>query len=741
MRIDRQVIWSLAIVLGYLALFAPLLKRSRRRMNTVLLGLYVLLSAVWALSDGGNAWPQAGEPWTSVASGLFCYGLIVLSVLLGALTSAFLRTRTRAYWIWGGAGLVLVTGAAVLDAWSVSWFGWESISELTLSEALAVSAWVGLVAVSYLLSWDTYRKTRRPLHRNRLRYWMLTMAFIMVGDGLYVLFGFPLRELGTLLHWLGAALASIALLSHDLPDLSGVFRQILKQVLLVLVSALVLFAGMWASQLLDGYWSGAYAFWLAAAALSVLLAVLFPVLHRLVQRFLDLVLFGRGYDRDRMVQEYSQSISNILDLERLSATVVETIGKSMQVQRGVLFVCVETPDLTLRPVQDAAVFPQIPSLVLSADRSPIVYLMETRSPLTQYDLDLLARFQDLTAEERTWFSGLDVEVYVPIVALDQLLGVLALGAKQSGEPYAAEDLDLLRTLAGQTAVALKNARLVDDLRRLNVEITQLNKDLTATNERLAILDKTKSDFISIASHELKTPLTQIMGYTDMLLEMSGDESDSQSFGRIAVGISKGASRLHSVVEAMLEVSLIEQDAFSIHVLPISLAHVVGQVLGGLEAALDERRQEVSISGFSDLPDIVADETRLHQALRNVIINSVKFTPDGGQITITAHLVEDERTVELEIADTGIGIDPEHHDLVFEKFYRVGDLNLHSTGQIKFKGAGPGLGLPIARGIIEAHGGRIWVESPGHDEDTCPGSTFYVWLPLDGPLRSSTEVKL
>jgi len=705
------------------------------------LGLYVLLSAVWALSRGTDTWPQAGEPWNSIAGTLFRYGLIVLSALLGALTSAFLRTRTRAYWIWGGSGLVLVAGVVALDVLSVSWTGWEAISELSLSEALAVAAWVGLVAVSYLLSWNTYRKTHRPLHRNRLRYWMLTMAFVLVGDGLYVLFGFPLRELGTLLHWLGAALASIALLSHDLPDLSGVFRQILKQVLLVLVSALALIGGMGASRLLEGYLSGAYAFWLGAAALAVPLAVLFPVLHRLVQRLLERFLFGRGYDRERMVQEYSQSISNILDLERLSATVVETIGKTMQVQRGMLLVCVETPDIELRPVQDDAAFPQIPSLVLPAERSPIAYMMETRSPLTQYDLDLLAQFQDLTAEERTWFSALDVEVYVPIVALDQLLGVLVLGAKRSGEPYAAEDLDLLRTLAGQTAVALKNARLVDDLRRLNIEITQLNQDLTATNERLAILDKTKSDFISIASHELKTPLTQIMGYTDMLLEMSDGESDTQSFDRIAMGISKGASRLHSVVEAMLEVALIEQQAFSIHVLPISLAHVVGQVVGGLRAAFDERRQQVSVSGLDDLPDVVADEARLHQALRNVIINGIKFTPDGGQIAIRAHLVEDGRTVELEIADNGIGIDSEHRDLVFEKFYRVGDLNLHSTGQIKFKGAGPGLGLPIARGIIEAHGGRIWVESPGHNEETCPGSTFYIWLPLDGPPRSSTEVKL
>jgi signal transduction histidine kinase len=89
-------------------------------------------------------------------------------------------------------------------------------------------------------------------------------------------------------------------------------------------------------------------------------------------------------------------------------------------------------------------------------------------------------------------------------------------------------------------------------------------------------------------------------------------------------------------------------------------------------------------------------------------------------------------VEVTIADTGIGIDPDELELVFEKFYRVGSPDLHSTGSTKFKGAGPGLGLPIARGVIRAHGGRVWVESPGHNETTFPGSTFHIVLPVSMP---------
>lgn len=119
--------------------------------------------------------------------------------------------------------------------------------------------------------------------------------------------------------------------------------------------------------------------------------------------------------------------------------------------------------------------------------------------------------------------------------------------------------------------------------------------------------------------------------------------------------------------------------------------------------------------------------RLAQALRNVVLNAIKYTPDGGRIAITGQLRDDE--VWIAVRDSGIGIDPQYHELIFQKFFRTHDPSLHSSGATKFLGAGPGLGLTIARGVIEAHGGRIWVESDGEDRKTLPGSTFTIALPL------------
>jgi signal transduction histidine kinase len=130
---------------------------------------------------------------------------------------------------------------------------------------------------------------------------------------------------------------------------------------------------------------------------------------------------------------------------------------------------------------------------------------------------------------------------------------------------------------------------------------------------------------------------------------------------------------------------------------------------------------------------------LYQALRNLLTNAIKYTPDGGSITVDGRLLSG--FIEITISDTGIGVDISDQERIFEKFGRVGNVALHSSGKIKFKGGGPGLGLPITKGIIEAHGGAIWVESDGYDEINCPGTTFHVLLPIrkEPPDQRAAEI--
>jgi len=165
-----------------------------------------------------------------------------------------------------------------------------------------------------------------------------------------------------------------------------------------------------------------------------------------------------------------------------------------------------------------------------------------------------------------------------------------------------------------------------------------------------------------------------------------------------------------------------------------VATVVGMAVDSWTGALQERGQTVKVDGLEDLPPLWADGNRLNQVFSHLIQNAIKYTPDGGHIRITGRVLDVEmppqdRTVEIVVADNGIGIAPDDLGRIFEKFYRAGDVLTHSNGRTKFKGAGPGLGLTIARGIVEAHGGRIWAESSGHDEQMRPGSQFHVVLPV------------
>ncbi|HLO13371.1 MAG TPA: HAMP domain-containing sensor histidine kinase, partial [Anaerolineales bacterium] len=156
-----------------------------------------------------------------------------------------------------------------------------------------------------------------------------------------------------------------------------------------------------------------------------------------------------------------------------------------------------------------------------------------------------------------------------------------------------------------------------------------------------------------------------------------------------------------------------------------------------QPAFEERNISFVNTELADLPIICADKDLLYKVFYHVIGNAIKYTPDGGKVTVKGRIIEAVRPeIEIAVQDTGIGIGPQNQQLVFEKFYQTGEVLLHSSGKTKFKGGGPGLGLAISRGIVNAHHGRIWLESPGYNEETNPGTTVFVRLPVNGPNHES-----
>jgi signal transduction histidine kinase len=274
---------------------------------------------------------------------------------------------------------------------------------------------------------------------------------------------------------------------------------------------------------------------------------------------------------------------------------------------------------------------------------------------------------------------------------------------------------------------------------MEARVAHISTELGKVQEKLQRLDRSKSNFISVAAHELKTPLTLIEGYTSMMADQAAQSGQNQNESLLK-GVNTGIARLHRIIDDMIDVSLIDNNLLTLNFQPIVVSYLLDLLKNETEKALSERRQTLIVKEFAggDLW-IYADSERLYQALFNVVTNAIKFTPDKGTITVDGRLLPG--FIEIIIADTGIGISPEHQSLIFEKFGQLGSTELHSSGNTKFKGGGPGLGLPIARGIIEAHGGTIWVESEGYDEVKCPGSTFHILLPTREEPTDSRIAKL
>ncbi len=296
----------------------------------------------------------------------------------------------------------------------------------------------------------------------------------------------------------------------------------------------------------------------------------------------------------------------------------------------------------------------------------------------------------------------------PLLIEGEVVGLIYVDSANPGEAMSEQRLQTLEALAGQSAVAFQQALLYGEIETLY--------------QKTKILDRAKLDFIQIASHELRTPLALIQGYAAILPEM---EEVTDETRKIFQGILDGTNRLAGIVDLMLLAGEIDQQGLQLQIYDYSLRDLVAQEVDVWQQAIaQDRCLELRVE-VEDGPLLwPVDPGRLKMAISHLIQNAIKFTPDGGTVTVTLRRRAED--IQIDVRDTGIGIAAEHQGAIFEKFYRVGDVGHHSSGRTKFMGAGPGLGLYLTRSIVEAHGGKVWVESKNG-----AGSRFVVRLPAAG----------
>lgn len=270
----------------------------------------------------------------------------------------------------------------------------------------------------------------------------------------------------------------------------------------------------------------------------------------------------------------------------------------------------------------------------------------------------------------------------------------------------------------------------DVVSRLEQQVRQLED----ANTRLRTLDRMKENFIQITAHELRTPLTLVIGYSRLLEDyppLKALIEHDVSISTLLDGLRDSITRMYIVIDEILTMSRIMMNEIDLSLAPISLGNIVQRVNASFYETLAERDLTIHLEPDEWPKQMQGDADLLKLAFTNLIGNAIKFTPDGGDIFLNARICEGNPApcVIVKVRDTGIGIDPADQEDIFEEFHTLGDVEYHSTSKTAFGGGGLGLGLPVSRGIIEAHGGSVSVESRGRDTKNFPGSTFIINLPI------------
>jgi signal transduction histidine kinase len=335
---------------------------------------------------------------------------------------------------------------------------------------------------------------------------------------------------------------------------------------------------------------------------------------------------------------------------------------------------------------------------------------------------------------------------IPVIFMTALASIddKVKGFEAGGVDYVIKPVNQEEVLA-RVKTHLRLQELMHNLQSANEEIKRFNEqleervrqrtdELKQAYERLALLDKNKQDFIQALAREMGVPVKMILDYSKRLADDYGIRK-SLTLSRYANNIGAGGLQLKSIINDIVQITAIESGALELKLQSVSLDKLLQQVLREFQQALQKRSLELQVLNLAALPTLKASDEHLRFALAKLVENAIKYTPDGGRITIS---YTDKQAsglpangLEIVISDTGIGIDPKLHELIFTPFFHTGKTTLSPLASDKtdFKASGAGLGLAIAQGIVQAHGGRIWVESPGYDETRCPGSCFHVVLPV------------
>jgi len=407
---------------------------------------------------------------------------------------------------------------------------------------------------------------------------------------------------------------------------------------------------------------------------------------------------ARQVRRLRRLVEISRVLSSTLEVEPLLSTIIETAAELTDTEASSILLVDPCSNELRFAAATGAKRNALRDILVPLEGSIAGWVVRHNKPVILTDAGADPRFYrqvDHAVGFKTR-SIMAVPLKVGSNGQEHALGALEVLNKRRHAPFSNDDLDSLIALASQAAIAIQNARLLAKLQQAYAQLSEL--------------DRRKSEFIAIASHELRTPLTVILAYASFLQERAEGHTREQ-----IEMVIESANRLQGIIDNLTNLRYLETGQEPARLAPCDLGQLLGTVVAEFDALASSHSQRLRLNLPPEPLIVRGDAQKLRVVISNLLSNAIKFTPAGGCITVAA--TRHANDVHVSVRDTGIGIPPAEWERIFQPFYQIEPVLTRNH-------AGMGLGLTIARGLVEQHGGRLWAESePGH------GSTFTFTLPL------------
>lgn len=730
--------------------------------------LVLLTAAIWSssLMRYYLGWGiDASVPYTWRFIGAHSFSLIPLGLLLVTATRLDITAaRSR---IAVGVATVLWLAAVVLNpaVWPYAQPDFtllgQAVRFFDLWAALWVSSWLLPAAMAWLFTRSAFRQLANSLYRNQVHYWWLALTLFLFG-GILAFARNPsqlaLQEAGVFSYLLAAVVGTLSLARRQLPDLRGQLHRLLAGLWGILsIFGLVLLL-LWLTQRVpDGR-----RFVDSDIGLLVLGAIFTAVFLLARQLFGPPVGFPLRSQRRRsqnpaaasLFQHETENVAELSQDPAQMATFIRTVvERELSTADAWLFTSEEgaAGELILRPLPAIEVKSspeRLPADGLelmeklevqtvqptegrfAADSPFSRYLRHNHQPLVQRDLGVLSSFDRLAEDERYLLQSWRRILYMPLHAGQHLIGIVALGEKRSGDLYDQRDFERLQRVAAEVAIPLYHAQKLAGLRKNNQKLYCQNQRLIQKNEELKAQAELYGQFLQLISPELRVPITSIdaswhlvrekleeSAIRDLTAPPGSNRGQGQSLPEgLAERLNQAIVDSRWMIDNLIAIVPRLQDMTDLEMKQVQLDEVCRDVIHRMSAMAEARQVAVAFDCNNFLPAMRGDAERVSEAFRHLLHNAIKFNKIGGMVQVECGAAADE--LYLHITDSGVGIPGDRLNEIWNGFKRL-------DGGGRYGGQGLGLGLPLARTIIRAHGGRIEAESK-HGA----GSRFSVYLPLE-----------